>query len=168
LLIVLFKGFLPGFSTDFPDLSSHSTSSPTNSTAPVKKINGHIRNLSLSSQTSEQDSIDASIVMKPNLAKHARKGSETSINSNASSGDANPLVRLGESWDDIASRGSSSDLYSEIGPSPKTKRGLSLKRNIALEVIICSCQVCSMCNKVIYDEEIMGAWSADDSNLNIL
>ena len=46
--------------------------------------------------------------------------------------------------------------------------GTIKKRNVALEAIICSCQVCTMCDKVVYDEEIMGAWSADDSNLNIV
>lgn len=152
----LAQGFLPGFSTEFPDLTSHTTANPT----PVRNVNGHVRNLSMSSQTSDT----SEAIVKPNLAKHTRNSSETSIASNNSAG-----LRTGESWDDIPSRGSTSNLYSEVGPSPKVNRSASRKRkNVALEAVICSCQVCSMCDKVVYDEEIMGAWSGDDSNLNIL
>ncbi|XP_066928785.1 C-myc promoter-binding protein-like [Clytia hemisphaerica] len=167
------QGFLPGFATDFPDLTSHTTSNPT-ATASLpsfsinKKLNGHVRNLSLSSQSSDQDGSEA--LKSMNISKHKRQGSETSVNSSTSGGDTS-ILRHTESWDDLGgSQSSVADLYSEIGPSSKTstKRGTIKKRNIALEAIICSCQVCTMCDKVVYDEEIMGAWSADDSNLNIV
>jgi hypothetical protein len=38
--------------------------------------------------------------------------------------------------------------------------------NIAMDVEMSSCTRCFNCNSVLYDEEIMAGWSADDSNLN--
>ncbi|XP_064618735.1 C-myc promoter-binding protein-like isoform X2 [Lineus longissimus] len=38
--------------------------------------------------------------------------------------------------------------------------------NIAMDVEMSSCSRCSHCNSLLYDEEIMAGWSADDSNLN--
>ncbi|PVD19799.1 hypothetical protein C0Q70_20290 [Pomacea canaliculata] len=37
---------------------------------------------------------------------------------------------------------------------------------IAMEVEMSSCSRCGRCHRLVYDEEIMAGWSADDSNLN--
>ncbi|KAK7491704.1 hypothetical protein BaRGS_00016960 [Batillaria attramentaria] len=37
---------------------------------------------------------------------------------------------------------------------------------IAMEVEMSSCSRCSRCHRLVFDEEIMAGWSADDSNLN--
>ncbi|KAL8562639.1 hypothetical protein ACOMHN_011211 [Nucella lapillus] len=37
---------------------------------------------------------------------------------------------------------------------------------IAMEVEMSSCSRCSRCHRLVYDEETMSGWSADDSNLN--
>ncbi|XP_012934851.1 DENN domain-containing protein 4B [Aplysia californica] len=37
---------------------------------------------------------------------------------------------------------------------------------VAMEVEMSSCSRCTKCNRLIYDEEIMAGWSAEDSNLN--
>ncbi|XP_070177502.1 DENN domain-containing protein 4C-like isoform X1 [Littorina saxatilis] len=37
---------------------------------------------------------------------------------------------------------------------------------VAMEVEMSSCSRCSRCHHLVYDEEIMAGWSADDSNLN--
>ncbi|XP_059175124.1 C-myc promoter-binding protein-like isoform X1 [Physella acuta] len=38
--------------------------------------------------------------------------------------------------------------------------------NVAMEVEMSSCSRCTKCNRLLYDEEIMAGWSAEDSNLN--
>jgi hypothetical protein len=38
--------------------------------------------------------------------------------------------------------------------------------NMAMEVDMCSLSKCTSCGALLYDEEIMAGWSADDSNLN--
>jgi len=50
---------------------------------------------------------------------------------------------------------------------------LYLRHNIRLfqgasdvEVIISSCSKCHKCESLVYDEEIMAGWMADESNLN--
>ncbi|RUS86371.1 hypothetical protein EGW08_005889 [Elysia chlorotica] len=37
---------------------------------------------------------------------------------------------------------------------------------VAMEVEMSTCSRCTKCNRLIYDEEIMAGWSAEDSNLN--
>ena len=137
-------------------------------------------------QHSRNSSVDgASNSSNSGSAQHSRNSSQTSITFNNAQQQQQPLqqqqqqqnilIKPTESWENIASRDSSTDnLFSDSTGSSKqssaTKRGgTSIKRrNVALEAVICSCQVCTMCNKMVYDEEIMGAWSADDSNLNIV
>uniref|UniRef100_A0A673AIM1 DENN/MADD domain containing 4C n=1 Tax=Sphaeramia orbicularis TaxID=375764 RepID=A0A673AIM1_9TELE len=43
---------------------------------------------------------------------------------------------------------------------------LSIYQNFALEVLMSSCSQCRNCEALVYDEEIMAGWTADDSNLN--
>ncbi|XP_064474755.1 DENN domain-containing protein 4C-like [Ornithodoros turicata] len=40
------------------------------------------------------------------------------------------------------------------------------KQRVALDIIITSCSQCNNCRSLLYDEEIMDGWAADDSNLN--
>ena len=40
------------------------------------------------------------------------------------------------------------------------------KRDILLEVLMCSATVCEHCSSILYDEDIMSGWSAQDSDLN--
>uniref|UniRef100_A0A1A8J609 DENN/MADD domain containing 4C n=2 Tax=Nothobranchius TaxID=28779 RepID=A0A1A8J609_NOTKU len=42
----------------------------------------------------------------------------------------------------------------------------SIYQNCALEVLMSSCSQCRSCEALVYDEEIMAGWTADDSNLN--
>uniref|UniRef100_A0A8C3UZ95 DENN domain containing 4C n=1 Tax=Catharus ustulatus TaxID=91951 RepID=A0A8C3UZ95_CATUS len=42
----------------------------------------------------------------------------------------------------------------------------SIFQNYAMEVLMSSCSQCRACDALVYDEEIMAGWSADDSNLN--
>ncbi|XP_055076963.1 C-myc promoter-binding protein-like isoform X2 [Periophthalmus magnuspinnatus] len=42
----------------------------------------------------------------------------------------------------------------------------SIFSQYAIEVLISSCSLCTSCSALVYDEEIMSGWSADDSNLN--
>ncbi|XP_048825979.1 DENN domain-containing protein 4C-like [Brienomyrus brachyistius] len=42
----------------------------------------------------------------------------------------------------------------------------SIYQNCALEVLMSSCSQCRSCEALVYDEEIMAGWMADDSNLN--
>nr|XP_033775858.1 C-myc promoter-binding protein isoform X2 [Geotrypetes seraphini] len=44
--------------------------------------------------------------------------------------------------------------------------GSSVFQNYAMEVLISSCSRCLTCDCLVYDEEIMAGWTADDSNLN--
>ncbi|XP_054253960.1 DENN domain-containing protein 4C isoform X10 [Indicator indicator] len=42
----------------------------------------------------------------------------------------------------------------------------SIFQNYAMEVLMSSCSQCRVCGALVYDEEIMAGWTADDSNLN--
>ncbi|XP_054625647.1 C-myc promoter-binding protein-like isoform X2 [Dunckerocampus dactyliophorus] len=42
----------------------------------------------------------------------------------------------------------------------------SIFNNCAMELLISSCSRCKTCDCLVYDEEIMAGWTADDSNLN--
>lgn len=162
---------LAEFSSDFPDITPLSGKEQPS----IMEINGHRRNLSSTSESSEQDG--ETIVMKSNLAKHSRKISETSVSSNisdhlsAANATSQILVKHEGSWEDLnvttSHLNSTSDLYGIVCPPSHAYKKAS-KSNVALEAVICSCQICTMCEKAIYDEEVMGAWSADDSNLNIV
>ncbi|XP_035273784.1 C-myc promoter-binding protein-like isoform X3 [Anguilla anguilla] len=54
---------------------------------------------------------------------------------------------------------------SELGSSPHTS-STSIFNSYAMEVLISSCSRCKTCECLVYDEEIMAGWTADDSNLN--
>uniref|UniRef100_A0A8C9VE89 DENN domain containing 4C n=1 Tax=Scleropages formosus TaxID=113540 RepID=A0A8C9VE89_SCLFO len=59
------------------------------------------------------------------------------------------------------------------GRGPESEQGSShhassssIYQNCALEVLMSSCSLCRFCEALVYDEEIMAGWTADDSNLN--
>ncbi|XP_050402671.2 C-myc promoter-binding protein isoform X3 [Patella vulgata] len=58
------------------------------------------------------------------------------------------------------------DLADSSRKAPPLEKITSDLSEIAIEVEITSCSRCSKCHSLIYDEEIMAGWSADDSNLN--
>ncbi|KAM3610011.1 uncharacterized protein V6R79_023842 [Siganus canaliculatus] len=49
--------------------------------------------------------------------------------------------------------------------SPDTSR-FQPTPNYTIEVLMSSCSLCKTCDCLVYDEEIMAGWTADDSNLN--
>ncbi|XP_063045135.1 C-myc promoter-binding protein-like isoform X3 [Engraulis encrasicolus] len=54
---------------------------------------------------------------------------------------------------------------SDLGSSRYTS-STSIFQNFAMEILISSCSRCKTCECLVYDEEIMAGWTADDSNLN--
>ncbi|XP_061743693.1 C-myc promoter-binding protein-like isoform X1 [Nerophis ophidion] len=54
---------------------------------------------------------------------------------------------------------------SDLGSSRYTSN-TSIFNNCAMELLISSCSRCKTCDCLVYDEEIMAGWTADDSNLN--
>ncbi|XP_068597955.1 C-myc promoter-binding protein-like [Brachionichthys hirsutus] len=54
---------------------------------------------------------------------------------------------------------------SDLGSSCYTS-DTSIFSNYAMELLISSCSRCKTCDCLVYDEEIMAGWTADDSNLN--
>ncbi|AWP01157.1 putative C-myc promoter-binding protein-like [Scophthalmus maximus] len=54
---------------------------------------------------------------------------------------------------------------SDVGSSHYTSN-TSIFNNYAMELLISSCSRCKTCDCLVYDEEIMAGWTADDSNLN--
>ncbi|XP_078386279.1 C-myc promoter-binding protein isoform X1 [Cetorhinus maximus] len=54
---------------------------------------------------------------------------------------------------------------SDVGSSQYTS-STSIFQNYAIEILISSCSRCRTCDSLVYDEEIMAGWTADDSNLN--
>ncbi|KAG1687290.1 DENN domain-containing protein 4C [Nymphon striatum] len=58
--------------------------------------------------------------------------------------------------------------YQRVTPEAQTDSTslLGQSANIAMEIIMTSCSKCHVCNNLLYDEEIICGWSADDSNLN--
>ncbi|KAM9330665.1 DENN domain-containing protein 4C [Gastrophryne carolinensis] len=56
---------------------------------------------------------------------------------------------------------------SEQGSSQNTSLS-SIFQNCAMEVLMSSCSQCRACDALVYDEEIMAGWTADDSNLNTI
>uniref|UniRef100_A0A4W3IKZ3 DENN domain containing 4C n=1 Tax=Callorhinchus milii TaxID=7868 RepID=A0A4W3IKZ3_CALMI len=54
---------------------------------------------------------------------------------------------------------------SEHGSSHRASTS-SIFQNCAMEVLMSSCSQCRVCEALVYDEEIMAGWTADDSNLN--
>nr|XP_033775547.1 DENN domain-containing protein 4C isoform X2 [Geotrypetes seraphini] len=88
--------------------------------------------------------------------------SNTSLGSSSSSGETGkPAYPAGEVQLPRVIRGQES----EQGSSHHTSLS-SIFQNCAMEVLMSSCSQCRGCEALVYDEEIMAGWAADDSNLN--
>ncbi|XP_060093217.1 DENN domain-containing protein 4C isoform X5 [Heteronotia binoei] len=91
--------------------------------------------------------------------------STTSLGSSSSSGDAGKQhYPTGEAQFSRSMKGVDSE-KSEHGSSQNTSLS-SIFQNCAMEVLMSSCSQCRVCGGLVYDEEIMAGWTADDSNLN--
>uniref|UniRef100_A0A8C5RU77 DENN domain-containing protein 4C n=1 Tax=Laticauda laticaudata TaxID=8630 RepID=A0A8C5RU77_LATLA len=101
----------------------------------------------------------------PGLATSELAQSTTSLGSSNSSGDlGKPHYPTGENQFSRGMKGLDSD-KSEHGSSYNTSLS-SIFQNCAMEVLMSSCSQCRTCGALVYDEEIMAGWTADDSNLN--
>uniref|UniRef100_A0A8C2V6Q2 DENN domain containing 4C n=2 Tax=Chinchilla lanigera TaxID=34839 RepID=A0A8C2V6Q2_CHILA len=91
--------------------------------------------------------------------------SSTSLGSSSSSGDAGKVQCP---TDEVplpgGTKGQDSE-KSDRGSSQNTSMS-SICQNCAMEVLMSSCSLCRACGALVYDEEIMAGWTADDSNLN--
>uniref|UniRef100_A0A8C9ZNI9 DENN/MADD domain containing 4A n=1 Tax=Sander lucioperca TaxID=283035 RepID=A0A8C9ZNI9_SANLU len=58
-----------------------------------------------------------------------------------------------------------SGLWHILNSSPDTSR-FQPTPNYTIEVLMSSCSLCKTCDCLVYDEEIMAGWTANDSNLN--
>uniref|UniRef100_A0A8D0HL03 DENN domain containing 4C n=1 Tax=Sphenodon punctatus TaxID=8508 RepID=A0A8D0HL03_SPHPU len=101
----------------------------------------------------------------PGLITSELTQSTTSLGSSSSSGDVGkqhyptgevPFPRSMKSQDSERSEHCSSHNTSLS----------SIFQNCAMEVLMSSCSQCRVCRALVYDEEIMAGWAADDSNLN--
>lgn len=91
--------------------------------------------------------------------------SNTSLGSSSSSGDVGKLNYLtGEVPFPRGTKGQDFE-KSDHGSSQNTSMS-SIYQNCAMEVLMSSCSQCRACEALVYDEEIMAGWMADDSNLN--
>ncbi|NWU59562.1 DEN4C protein, partial [Dromas ardeola] len=101
----------------------------------------------------------------PGLMTNELAQSTTSLGSSSSSGDAG---RQHYSAGEVSFPRSMKVLdseKSEHGSSHNTSLS-SIFQNCAMEVLMSSCSQCRACGALVYDEEIMAGWTADDSNLN--
>ncbi|XP_047685937.1 DENN domain-containing protein 4C isoform X4 [Prionailurus viverrinus] len=91
--------------------------------------------------------------------------SNTSLGSSSSSGDVGKLqYSTGEPPFPRSVKGQDFE-KSDHGSSQNTSMS-SIYQNCAMEVLMSSCSQCRACGALVYDEEIMAGWTADDSNLN--
>ncbi|XP_045418514.1 DENN domain-containing protein 4C isoform X2 [Lemur catta] len=91
--------------------------------------------------------------------------SNTSLGSSNSSGDVGKLhYSIGEVPLPRGMKGQDFE-KSDHGSSQNTSMS-SIYQNCAMEVLMSSCSQCRACGALVYDEEIMAGWTADDSNLN--
>ncbi|XP_004405730.1 PREDICTED: DENN domain-containing protein 4C [Odobenus rosmarus divergens] len=91
--------------------------------------------------------------------------SSTSLGSSSSSGDVGKLqYSTGEPPFPRSIKGQDCE-KSDHGSSQNTSMS-SIYQNCAMEVLMSSCSQCRACGALVYDEEIMAGWTADDSNLN--
>ncbi|XP_056660441.1 DENN domain-containing protein 4C isoform X2 [Monodelphis domestica] len=101
----------------------------------------------------------------PGLITSELTQSNTSLGSSSSSGDVGKLsYPTGEIPFARGIKGQDFE-KSEHGSSQNTSMS-SIYQNCAMEVLMSSCSQCRACGALVYDEEIMAGWAADDSNLN--
>ncbi|KAG7461913.1 hypothetical protein MATL_G00196170 [Megalops atlanticus] len=100
----------------------------------------------------------------PGLASNGLTQSSTSLGSSSGSSDTGKAQHPTAMTPGKSGRGLESD-RSEQGSSHHASSS-SICQNCALEVLMSSCSQCRTCEALVYDEEIMAGWTADDSNLN--
>ncbi|KAM9214270.1 DENN domain-containing protein 4C isoform 1-T1 [Leptosomus discolor] len=101
----------------------------------------------------------------PGLITNELAQSTTSLGSSSSSGDAG---RQHYSAAEVSFPRSMKVLDSEKSEHSSSHNTSlsSIFQNYAMEVLMSSCSQCRACDALVYDEEIMAGWTADDSNLN--
>lgn len=60
----------------------------------------------------------------------------------------------------------SSQVYEMFEKDLTVKSENSSSHKVAIEIVMTTCSRCFTCSSLLYDEEIMEGWSADESNLN--
>ncbi|XP_036372451.1 DENN domain-containing protein 4C-like [Megalops cyprinoides] len=100
----------------------------------------------------------------PGLTSNGLTRSNTSLGSSSNSSDTGRAQHPTSMNSGRIGRGPESE-RSEQGSSHHASSS-SIYQNIALEVLMSSCSQCRGCEALVYDEEIMAGWTADDSNLN--
>ncbi|XP_008294573.1 DENN domain-containing protein 4C isoform X2 [Stegastes partitus] len=97
----------------------------------------------------------------PGLVANGLNQSCTSLGSSSGSSDIGRGTHQTHPTPGRAGRGPDSEQSSSHHASSS-----SIYQNCALEVLMSSCSQCRSCEALVYDEEIMAGWTADDSNLN--
>ncbi|XP_034425331.1 DENN domain-containing protein 4C isoform X1 [Hippoglossus hippoglossus] len=97
----------------------------------------------------------------PGLVANGLNQSCTSLGSSSGSSDTGRGTHQMHPTPGRAGRGPDSEQSSLHHASSS-----SIYQNCALEVLMSSCSQCRSCEALVYDEEIMAGWTADDSNLN--
>ncbi|KAF7669009.1 hypothetical protein LDENG_00264010 [Lucifuga dentata] len=97
----------------------------------------------------------------PCLVANGLNQSSTSLGSSSGSSDTGRGTHQTYLIPGRAGRGPDSEQSSSHHASSS-----SIYQNCALEVLMSSCSQCRSCEALVYDEEIMAGWTADDSNLN--
>lgn len=75
--------------------------------------------------------------------------------------------------DKAAIKPASCDVEDDVDEAflPPSSHGLSNGSHVSgimLEVVMCSATLCEHCSSILYDEDIMAGWSAQDSDLNTM
>ncbi|KAK2860551.1 hypothetical protein Q7C36_004717 [Tachysurus vachellii] len=102
--------------------------------------------------------------LMPNLASNGLTHSNTSLGSSSGSSETGRPQHTVSMTPGRMARGADSE-RSEQSSSHHASTS-SIYQNCALEVLMSSCSQCRSCEVLVYDEEIMAGWTADDSNLN--
>lgn len=97
----------------------------------------------------------------PGLVANGLNQSCTSLGSSSGSSDTGRGTHQTHPTPGRAGKGLDSEQGSSLHASSS-----SIYQNFALEVLMSSCSQCRSCEALVYDEEIMAGWTADDSNLN--
>lgn len=120
---------------------------------------GHLDEHMLSAHDLDQSPEKRAI---PGLVANGLNRSSTSLGSSSgSSSDTGRGTQQTQATPGRAGRGPDSEQSSSHHASSS-----SIYQNCALEVLMSSCSQCRSCEALVYDEEIMAGWTADDSNLN--
>ncbi|XP_061211262.1 DENN domain-containing protein 4C isoform X2 [Neopsephotus bourkii] len=101
----------------------------------------------------------------PGLITNELAQSTTSLGSSSSSGEAGRQHYSAREISLPRSMKVQDPEKSEQSSSHNTSLS-SIFQNYAMEVLMSSCSQCRACGALVYDEEIMAGWTADDSNLN--